>query len=264
MRPLFALLIFLFTINTEAAGWEDSPHIGDLFRSAGVNGTFVFYDVSADTFIGHNKARAETRFLPASTFKIPNTLIGLSLGAAGSVDEVLPYKGPEQPFIKAWKKDMSLREAIKLSNVPIYQELARRIGLERMRDSIVRLDYGNQEIGNAVDRFWLDGPLKISAIEQVRFLTGLAQGSLPFPQDSQAGVRDIILLEQESNWKLFGKTGWQGAPGQGVGWWVGWMEKTGQIYVFALNIDIQDESDANKRTELGKACLVTLGMLQRQ
>ena len=31
---------------------------------------------------------------------------------------------------------MSLRDAIKASNVPVYQELARRIGLERMRANV--------------------------------------------------------------------------------------------------------------------------------
>lgn len=264
MKSLITLLIFFVTINAEAAGWVESPQIGGLFRGAEVNGTFVFYDVSADAFIGYNQARAETRFVPASTFKIPNTLIGLSVGAVGSVDEVLPYKGPEQPFIKDWGHDMGLREAIRLSNVPIYQELARRIGSEKMRDSIVRLDYGNREIGGAVDRFWLDGPLKISAIEQVRFLAGLAQGTLPFPREAQAGVREIVLLEQGSDWKLFGKTGWQGAPDQGVGWWVGWVERKGRTYAFALNMDIQKEPDANKRTELGKASLEALGMFQPQ
>lgn len=110
------------------------------------------------------------RFLPASTFKIPNSLIELSVGAVRSVDEVLPYKGPSQPFVKAWAKDMGRREAISLSNVPIYQELARRIGLDRMRENIVRMDYGNKEVGASVDSFWLSGPLKISAVEQALFL----------------------------------------------------------------------------------------------
>jgi beta-lactamase class D len=262
MKLLLALLLFLFTSYTQACGWEESPEVGELFNNAAVNGTFVLYDVTAQKYVGHNEARSGVRFLPASTFKIPNSLIGLSVGAVRSVDEVLPYKGPSQPFIKAWARDMGLREAISLSNVPIYQELARRIGLDRMRENIVRMDYGNKEVGTSVDSFWLSGPLKISAVEQALFLAKLAQGTLPFPPEAQKSVREITLLEQGDDWKLYGKTGWQNAPGQGVGWWVGWVEKDGHIYAYALNIDILNETDASKRVELGKSSLKALGIMK--
>jgi beta-lactamase class D len=262
MKLLLAWLVFLFASNTQAFGWKESPKVGELFNDAEVNGTFVLYDVAAQQYLGHNEARAGVRFLPASTFKIPHTLIGLSVGAVGSVDEVLPYKGPPQPFIKSWAKDMGLRDAISLSNVPIYQELARRIGLERMQEHVVRMDYGNKEVGTCVDSFWLAGPLKINALEQALFLARLAQGTLPFPPEAQQSVREIALLEQGADWKLYGKTGWQNAPGQGVGWWVGWVEKNDHIYAFALNIDIQKDADAGKRVELGKASLEALGITQ--
>jgi beta-lactamase class D len=261
MKHFFVAVAILFNFQTHAAGWEEQPRVGELFKNARVNGTFVLYDVATQMYIGHDEARARKRFVPASTFKIPNTLIGLSVGAVANVDEVLPYTGPPQPFIKAWGKNMGLREAIALSNVPIYQELARRIGLERMRENVTRMDYGNKEIGSTVDNFWLIGPLKISAVEQTQFLTKLAQDALPFPQDFQKSVREIVLLDQGADWKLYGKTGWENAPGPGVGWWVGWVQKDGHVYAFALNMDMQTETDAGKRVELGKASLHALGIL---
>ncbi|MDR1996681.1 class D beta-lactamase [Azonexus sp.] len=261
MKYFLAAVAILFACQAPAAGWEESPQVGDLFRSAGVKGTFVLYDVTAQTYRGHDQARAEKRFVPASTFKIPNSLIGLSVGAVKSVDEVLPYQGPAQPFVKAWAQDMGLREAIALSNIPIYQELARRIGLDRMRESVAQMGYGNAEIGTTVDTFWLTGPLKISAVEQTQFLAKLAVGALPFPPDCQKDVREIILLNQGANWKLYGKTGWENAPDQGVGWWVGWVQKDQHIYAFALNMDMQGPLDANRRVELGKASLQALGLL---
>jgi beta-lactamase class D len=261
MNHFLAAVVLLFTFPARATGWEENPQVGKLFKSAEVNGTFVLYDVTAQTYIGHDQARAERRFVPASTFKIPNTLIGLSVGVVASVDEVLPYKGPPHPFVEAWAKDMGLREAIALSNVPIYQELARRIGLDRMRENVVRMEYGNKEIGTTVDSFWLTGPLKISAVEQTQFLAKLAQDALPFPPDLQKSVREIVLLDQGANWKLYGKTGWENAPGQGVGWWVGWVQKEGRVYAFALNMDMQQASEASKRVELGKASLKALGIL---
>lgn len=261
MKYFIAAAVFFFTFPVPAAGWEESAKIGELFKNAGVNGTFVLYDVTSQTYIGHDQARAKRRFVPASTFKIPNTLIGLSVGAVKSVDEVMPYTGHPQPFIKAWGKDMGLREAITLSNVPIYQELARRIGLGRMRDTVSAMDYGNGEIGTTVDTFWLVGPLRISAVEQAQFLAKLAQDALPFPQTFQKNVREIVLWDRSANWTLFGKTGWENAPNQGVGWWVGWVQKEGHVYAFALNMDIQKASDGSKRVELGKASLKALGIL---
>jgi beta-lactamase class D len=260
MRHLLAAIAVLVALQVQAADWKESPAVGELFRNAGVTGTFVLYDVTAQALIGYNGKRAEQRFVPASTFKIPNTLIGLSVGAVKSVDEVLPYKGHAQPFSKEWERDMGVREAIALSNVPIYQELARRIGLDRMRENVARMEYGNKEIGTTVDTFWLSGPLKISAVEQAHFLARLAQGALPFPQDAQEAVREIIVVERGTGWVLYGKTGWENAPDPGVGWWVGWVQRDGRVYAFAVNMDMGKTSDATRRVELGKASLKVLGL----
>jgi beta-lactamase class D len=260
MKYLRTLGFLLLISQVQAAEWQESPKVAELFNNASANGTFVLYDVTTQRFIGHDRTRAEKRFIPASTFKIPNTLIGLAVGAVKSVDEVLPYGGNPQPF-KAWERDMGLREAIALSNAAIYQELARRIGLEQMRENVSRLGYGNAEIGTSVDTFWLRGPLRISAVEQTQFLAKLAQDALPYPRALQEQVREMIVVETSANGMLYGKTGWESAPGPGVGWWVGWVQKDQRIYAFAVNIDMQNASDASNRVELGKASLAALGVL---
>lgn len=260
MRSFLALVVTFFTVQCFASDWEERPDIGDIFRQAGVTGTFVVYDSSAGRFVGHDQERSKVRFVPASTFKIPNSMIGLSVGAVKNVDEVLPYGGQDQPF-DAWEKDMGLRDAIAISNVPVYQELARRIGLAKMQEYVVKLGFGNADIGTSVDTFWLDGPLAISAEEQTVFLSRLAQGQLPISKEIQRSVRDIVLQDQGEHWQLYGKTGWENAPEPGVGWWVGWVTKDDQVYAFALNIDIKKPSDAKKRLEIGKASLKALGIL---
>ncbi len=264
---LFSVLFLSITLCAQAlaacaqaADWHESPEVAATFAAAGVAGTFVLYDPAADTLTGHDRERAETRFVPASTFKIANTLIGLSCGAVSGVDVILPYGGKPQP-VKAWEHDMSLREAIKISNVPVYQELARRIGLERMRAGLIRLNYGNAEVGTVADRFWLDGPLRISAVEQARFLVSLAGKGLPAPATYQAAVREILLVEQTPEWCLFAKTGSAMSVSPCVGWWVGWVEKGGRIYAFALNVDLGQEADTARRIGLGKACLKALGVI---
>lgn len=260
ISAVFAALL-LAAANVGATEWVDSAAVTRAFKDAGVKGTFVLYDVTADRYILHNRTRAKIRYVPASTFKVPNTLIGLSLGSVAGVDEVLPYGGKPQR-LKVWEQDMSLREAIKVSNVPVYQELARRTGLKRMREQVARLEYGNGTIGSVVDTFWLVGPLKISAVEQAVFQARLAQDKLPFPKAAMAGTREILLTEKTRGYSLYSKTGWTDATVPGTGWWAGWVQKGDRVYAFALNIDIVDDADGQKRVPLGRESLAALGIIE--
>ncbi|MDT0617042.1 class D beta-lactamase [Salinisphaera sp. P385] len=260
MKWLVGMMLGFAVMPALSAEWTANAEVEALFDRAGVTGTFVLYEPDDDSLVGHNEPRARTRFVPASTFKIPNSLIGLATGAVASVDTVLPYGGQPQPY-PAWERDMGLRDAIAISNVPIYQALARRIGLERMQAWVAKLGFGNEDIGTVVDRFWLDGPLAISAVEQTKFLARLAGSDLPVSEEIQASVREIVLLDEGDDWRLYGKTGWENAPDPGVGWWVGWVEKDDRVYAFALNMAMQADTDPDVRIELGRACLEALGVL---
>lgn len=227
----------------------------DAFASEGFSGTFAAYDARADRLITLNARRAEARFIPASTFKIPNSLIALEVGAVKDADEVFRYDGKPRR-VAAWQKDMTLREAVAASNVPVFQQIARHVGLESYKTWLSKLDYGNRETGEIVDRFWLDGPLAITAIEQARFLARLAEQALPMSARSQAIVRDIIRIEEKEGRALFAKTGWDGK----IGWWAGWVEREDRKTAFALNLDMSNSADAPKRIQIGRALLAHLGV----
>jgi len=253
------LLVFLVSLQCFAQ-WNENLELAEHFQRANVEGTFVVLDPRTGEMTGHNEDRATTRFVPASTFKIANTLIGLSVGAVKDVDEILEYGGRRQP-VKEWERNMSLREAIVMSNVPIYQTLARRIGLNRMLSTLERLDYGNRTIGQTVDRFWLDGPLQISAVEQVGFLAKLVSYRLPVSGAAQAQTQEILLKERGEGWGLWVKSGWQNYPNEGVGWWVGWIESSGVNYPFALNMEMQNAEMGPMREKLTRSCLKSLRLL---
>jgi beta-lactamase class D OXA-50 len=260
VRLLTFLALVIPLCSLSGRSYREAPELERFFTDKGVQGTFALLDPATDTIIVSNEARAKQRFTPASTFKIANSLIGLDTGAVKSVDEVLPYGGKPQR-LKAWERDMNLHDAIKASNVPVYQELARRIGLERMRGGVKKLGYGNMEIGNVVDRFWLDGPLAISAVEQTEFLNRLVAGKLPVSAEATRAVKEITLLEKTETYELHGKTGWHFDTTQQIGWWVGWVEREGKVYPFALNIDMAGDADAAKRIPLGRDCLKALNKL---
>ena len=244
-------------IGTRASARETVARddLAAVFQKMGLVGCFAALDVAADRLTLVNTERARVRFVPASTFKIPNTLIALETGALKDADEMFRYDGRPRA-VKAWERDMTLREAIAASNVPVYQELARRVGLANYRTWLDRLAYGNRETGTAVDRFWLEGPLAISTVAQVRFLSALARGRLPASARSHSIVRDIIRIEEKDGRVLFAKTGWSGK----IGWWIGWIEHGDRITTFALNIDMAEATVAPKRLDLGRALLSRLDL----
>ncbi len=229
--------------------------LASVFEELGVVGTFVTFDEKPGYFVTVHGARAEQPYIPASTFKIPNTLIAFETGVVKSPEEVFRYDGKPRA-VKAWERDMTLREAMTTSNVPVYQEIARRIGAAQYVTWLDRLEYGNRQIGGQIDEFWLKGPLEITASAQTFFLFIIARGQHRASARSQAMVRDMIRLEAKGSRLLFGKTGWDGR----IGWWVGWVEDGSRVTPFALNIDMPSVDMAPKRIALGKELLARLGV----
>lgn len=240
---------------------EEELGLAAVFEARGVDGCFVMFDGERDVWRVYNRERAQSRFLPASTFKIANALIGLELSAARDVDEVIPYGGTDEAF-DGWERDMSLREAMKVSNVPVFHQLARRIGIERMGERVKAFGYGNTEVGDDVEqRFWLTGPLAISALEQVEFIRRYRAGELPIRSETAAAVREILEYEIGADYAIFGKSGWAGSRHPETGWWVGWVEKRGATYPFAVNIDVATLDEAKHRLPVALECLERLGVL---
>ena len=139
------------------------------FFDLGTTGTFVGYKVDDYLIIASDKVRSGEGRLPASTFKIPNSIIALETGVVEDPDkDVFKWDGVTRS-IEPWNKDHTLRSAIAVSAVPVYQEIARRIGAERMQKYVDLFDYGNRDIGGGIDQFWLTGNLRIDPDAADRF-----------------------------------------------------------------------------------------------
>ncbi len=233
------------------------------FNEAGVKGTFVLLNLKTGDYTIYNNKRSEKQFLPASTFKIMNTLIALECKSISSIDEVFKWDGTKRSY-ETWNKDLSVRDAFRVSAVWVYQEMARRTGREKIEEWMVNCAYGNMKTGPEIDRFWLDGETAISAQEQVLFLKSLYNEKLPFSKDVQQQVKELMLADSAGDKRLYAKTGWAARVEHQIGWYVGFVENGEDAWIFALNIDINKEEDSRYRIEITRDILDEEGIFPKR
>jgi beta-lactamase class D len=261
---LLAAASFLPQRSFANVAWPKSGLRADLakhFADVGTSGTFVAYDVDAYTLFTSDHDRSAEAKLPASTYKIPNSLIALETGVVEDPDkDVFKWDGVKRS-IEAWNKDHTMRSAIAVSAVWVYQEIARRIGETRMQKYVDLLEYGNRNIGGGIDQFWLTGDLRIDPIQQVDFLDRLRRGVLPVSKRSQDLTRDIIPVTQVGDAVIRSKSGLLGRDQGSLGWIVGWVEKGEARTVFALNMDCKEQRHIADRMNVTQACLRDIGAI---
>ena len=198
---------------------------GEIFKAHNVtNGCFILRDHTHEEIFYYNQDRCIRRFTPASTFKIFSSLVALETSTAPDEQYLIGWDSVVRS-VPAWNKDMGMREAFKVSNVGYYQELVRRIGKDYMQHYLDTVRYGNMRMGPAVDQFWLNDSLQISADEQLGFVKKLYFDELPFSERSQRIVRSMMLQEQTPAYKLYYKTGMGQSRDSFVYWIVGFAEK---------------------------------------
>ena len=242
---------------------EIRADLAKLFTEAGTAGTFVGYKVDDYLLVSSDGDRSGEPKLPASTFKIPNSLIALETGVVSDPDkDVFKWDGVVRS-IEAWNKNHTMRSAIAVSAVPVYQEIARRIGQERMQKYVDLFEYGNRNIGGGIDQFWLTGDLRIDPVQQVDFVDRLRRRALPISKRSQDLVADILPVTKVGDALIRAKSGLLGAEigKPSLGWLVGWAEKGGADTVFALNLDVRKPSHVADRMNITQACLKAIGAI---
>jgi beta-lactamase class D len=211
-----------------------------IFDKYGLTGTILVYDPASDRFLGYNSARWDSGYLPASTFKVPNTLIALETGVIDT-GFIFKWDGKKRR-LPQWEKDLSLRDAFRVSCVPCYQELARRIGPERMRTYLKKMQYPGMDVRpENIDLFWLEGNSRITPRQQVDFMKRLYYNDLLLKPSVMQMMKAIMVNEVTPEYSLSGKTGWSVRNGNNYGWFVGWIEVTGKVYFLATLVEPKNQ-----------------------
>lgn len=217
------------SVNKDLKKYFDSNH---------VNGCFGLFDNGHGQFTIYNLPRyRDSAFLPAATFNIVNSLIGLQTGVITNENMVIKWDSIARS-IPAWNKDLTMAEALNVSSVPYYQEVARRMGKDTMQQWLDTLHYGTEKIKSRIDTFWLDNSLKITPDEQLGLAKKLYFAQLPFNKRAQSIVKKVMLQENNANYQLSYTTGsGYTETGDALGWVVGWIEENVHVYFFVLNIE---------------------------
>lgn len=274
-RHPFAILLLAISISvailsscTQNNVQEDAS-LKKYFDEHQLTGSFALLNNGTGLFTVYNLARyRDSAYLPASTFKIINSLIGLQTGIISSDSMVIPWDGV--PRRAEWDKDLNMHQAFRASAVPYYQEVARRIGRDTMQHWLDTLQYGAGKNKtpykiSKIDSFWLDNSLKITADQNLGIVKKLYFNELPFFKMYQEKVKRAMLFEDNANYKLSYKTGWATTDkNHALGWITGWVVENNHPYFFVLNVESANHNYdmSTVRLKILKDILKQLGFLE--
>ncbi|WP_396634268.1 class D beta-lactamase [Maribacter sp. R86514] len=232
-----------------------------IIDSNNVKGSVLIYDSYNNTYYSNDFEWATHGNLPASTFKITNSIIGLETGVIESDSTIFKWDGKEK-WSNFWEQDLVLRDAFQFSCVPCYQEVAAKIGVQRMNEYVENLQYGNLKINaDNITDFWLEGDSRISQMQQIDFLKRYFNDQLPISKRTKNIMQDVMLNEKTTDYKLSGKTGLSNTNNQYNGWFIGFIEVKNHVYFFATNLEpIDNNIDLNNFIKTRKE--VTLAALK--
>lgn len=267
MRFVFlAALLLLFWGCTSNNVTTDNS-LKKYFDEQKAEGTFGLFNNGNGQFTIYNLTRyRDSAYLPASTFKIVNALIGLQTGVISGDSMVIKWDGVQRS-VPAWNKNLSMYEAFRVSAVPYFQEVARRIGKDTLQHWLDTLAYGTVNIKGPVDSFWLDNSLKIKPDEQLGLVKRLYFNQLPFFTPYQETVKKAMIFEDKPTYRLAYKTGLGNKEdGTPLAWVVGWIEENRHPYFFVLNMEAKNNTAdlQNGRMAALKGILTQLGFFKGQ
>ncbi len=220
------------------------------FKKNAVEGCFTMLDNSTGKIVIYNMAMDTSRVLPSSTFDIVNGLIGLETGKIIDENMLIKWDGVARPNTN-WNKDLTFTEAFKINASPYFMQVAKNIGADSMKMYIDTLSYGNKLIKGALDTFWMNNSIKISPDEQLGLLKRLYFDQLPFRKSVQQQLRDVMIKEDNTSYKLSYTEGiGKDEQSNSNNWIVGWIEENRHVYFFAQLIKATPKNEPVKELSI--------------
>lgn len=228
----FSVCILFISCSPNIAKIDNS--LKKHFDSSGVTGSFAFLNNQMGDISVYNMPVDTLRMSPGNSFKIAETLIGVE--SSRLIDQKTVLRNTGNPALDS----ITLKEAFENNRVAYFQALALKIGKDTMSLWLDSLKYGNMKIVS-LGNFWLNGELKISPDEQLGMLYKIYFDKLPFQKYAQQVVRDLMLKEDNTLYKLSYTTSPATSnTGEPMAWIGGWIEENLHVYFFVGTVQSKD------------------------
>ena len=263
-------LITIFLVFFTFGNLYGQTNLAKPFEECGLQGSITIYDYNSKKWISSDIKDSHVGTLPASTFKVINTLIAIETGAIADENEIIKWPGEPDTLKYGYRPniyhDMSMKEAFQLSAGWAYVELAKEIGKNQYKEVLNKLNYGNADVSINDPDFWNFGDLAISPVNQIEILMGVYEETLPFSKKSFQVLKEIMKEEETDDYILRAKTGWTRDGGKDTGWWIGYVERKDNVYFFATRLIKEREAHnpnfGKCRKEITKTVLRDLHILK--
>ena len=161
-----------------------------------------------------------------------------------------------------WKYSIGQNKGLKRLNVVENKKALEKQFADWVNaDATRKAKYGNADTSGGIDRFWLNGGLRVTPEQQIKFLVRLFKKDLPFSERSMDIAKRIMIAQDTTGYVLRAKTGMSDQENRIVGWYVGYLETATGTYFFATCVQCSDKENpdfARSRKEITTQILKSL------
>jgi len=203
MRHHRFILLSLLPLTSFASS---APDFKATFESR--NACFIISDLSTGKVVqAYNQKLCAERLSPCSTFKVAAALMAFEKGILKDDHQIVKWDGTHYDR-KELNQDQSPYDWMSNSVMWVTQWITPQLTLPTIQKFLKDFNYGNQDFSGGITQAWVDSTLKISAKEELRFISDLWQEKLPVSKRTIELTKKIIYIGKVGNTSdLFGKTG---------------------------------------------------------
>ena len=235
---IFIVLVYACNPNNV----KNDTAIAQLMDSEGMQGNFALLENGTEQFTIHNLSNyKDSAAAPLNTFFIIPVLIGLDKGIVNHHDTLLNLNDSAQ----------------------LYKAIIAKIGRQQILKVLDSLHYGKGIASADSTHFWEDGSLVITPDEQLGLIKRIYFKELFFQKKSQEKIKKMILMEDNSNYRLSYITGIDTTAGKNTAWVLGYVEENQHPYFFVLNTKANTSTNlTDNNINLLKKILLQQGFLK--
>ena len=243
IKFFFKAAVFIVLVNAcNPNNVKNDTAIAQLMDSAGMQGSFALLENGTEQFTIHNLSNyKDSATAPLNTFFIIPVLIGLDKGIVSHHDTLLNLNDSAQ----------------------LYKAITSKIGRQQILKVLDSLHYGKGIASADSTHFWEDGSLVITPDEQLGLIKRIYFKELFFQKKSQEQLKKMILMEDNSNYRLSYITGVDTTANKNAAWVLGYVEENQHPYFFVLNTNANSSVNlTDNNIKLLKKILLQQGFLK--